>query len=203
MRLPCLLVLFGFACASPPRMTPAPLVSDLAAAVVRYWRTRPSGISMVPFPTEKDTLVPMSWTSFQSASDESADSLLAAGVRPVTLWAILEDDESILGDSILTDALRLPRSLAASFREANRTSQRLQEPPRVAGISISLLDTGSSSFDRPILYLSRPGLNAAGDSALIHVSEVCGRLCGEGTLVLLIRTRQGWRVVESFGAEFS
>jgi hypothetical protein len=192
-----LLVLLS-ACAAPTGPAPAPDELAVVAATIRYWRTRISGTAIVPFPTQKDTLVPMGLTSFEPSGDILADSIIARGVRPVMLWATLEGDprqpEAWTGVS---------STLRAAYRKANARPARLDRPPVVPGIEVSLQSDGWSTLRFPVLYLSRPGFSPTRDSALVHVTEVCGGLCGEGTTVLLIRTTRGWRAVTTYGAEFS
>jgi hypothetical protein len=143
-----------------------------------------------------DTLDLVAWTSFAPASQQAIDSLLAKGVAPIALW-------SVLGQSDDTDSIPVLGSLVKAHKRANSQPLRLHSPPQLVGLEVTLQDTGTSSWRHPIVFLTRPGFGALGDSALIQIFEACGGTCGEGTTVLLVKQRGRWRVVETFGAVFS
>lgn len=50
---------------------------------------------------------------------------------------------------------------------------------------------------RQLMYISMPGYNAAGDTAMVYVSEGCGGFCGVVRVLTLRRIAGTWHVVGS------
>lgn len=92
----------------------------------------------------------------------------------------------------------VPRGITSDFRSAQRRGRRLARLPVIDGrpVRFDWDPAPMVGAARWVVEVSRVGFNAALDSAIVHVSVVCGPVCGSGRTVLLANTG-GWAIVQT------
>jgi hypothetical protein len=79
------------------------------------------------------------------------------------------------------------------FWDANEHPRELAEMAIHLGPRLRLMDKSRAPATASVFTLSRVGLNAAEDSALIEIQFTCPGLCGSEDLVLYVRRVGVWR----------
>jgi hypothetical protein len=92
---------------------------------------------------------------------------------------------------------RIPAEVYWNWTRANRSPMQLRRAPRIPGIDLRLLSPGAvTAPGQHVLQLTYPGLNVAGDTAIVTFGHHCGPLCGHGVFLVLARDKMSkWVVI--------
>jgi len=100
-------------------------------------------------------------------------------------------------DALLPSQFRhgVSRELFLRYWQANKRARTIRMPATLGGVWIEPLEAGPESAlpaDGGRYSVSRVGLTAAADSALVSVQFACHGLCGQMDLYLYVRRPIGW-----------
>jgi hypothetical protein len=114
-----------------------------------------------------------------------------AGAAQETVAAYLE--ANFLTDDCYSESCRRSFCLPGPFRVVLD-----EQIVKAAEFDASLAGPHDKDpFDVGYLWLSRLGFNAARDEALVYVALSCGKLCGEGHMILLRADAGVWEVANA------
>jgi len=151
--------------------------------------------------------------SARVAAEDAVIAALLGDAKPAfgdTLWLEPElyaalsrpedGDEAALIAYWHEELADVPRGLRENYISAQRNRRRLSQVPVVAGLAVhfdSTTESYSPGAVRWVMRISRVGLNSARDSAIVSTSYTCGPICGRFSTVLLERTVDGWKIVNT------
>ena len=87
---------------------------------------------------------------------------------------------------------RIPADIYWAYIRANGPTTTLTRAPRIPGYRFRLMRPNDQwTPGEPIYDLMLPGVNAAGDSAIVMVGQSCGPLCGRSVFLVMARDSLG------------
>ena len=98
---------------------------------------------------------------------------------------------------------RVSSELLLAYTMANVTNRRIRLPSTLEQHRVVAADAAPrapSTHLRYVRWLSRVGVNARGDSALVQVSTICGMVCGQGAMMLVVYDRGRWQVAKELAS---